>query len=377
MIRQNLALLRSQYEPKWVSVSERCLAEQIGVCSKTIKDSLSQSKSTLRDLGGIFAKQLRSSAVQGSQSLGEVSIQAQLLSSVLIALIAINHAVSPEQVKLSVDDKNHIHIELLEQTMQQGNSTKTLITLSKKDVDKYLPKINQYLLALSSATVVPSRVLLGLMKKNKEMGLAGLGYAAAAPLYVVNFHTGLGVAALTSIIETIGFGKNFSPRKKTDEELTSGKILLVIPDSLEYFKAKFYKTMPEAFSGDQMSAISAQDNINFSQVIEALRGGALIVCPDSAMLINSLGFLQGLVEGAGMGKIADSLRQEAKLDQGSNLHHERQAQLLTASALMNTIGKTFLETPVGNIGLIVLNGSEVITDYVMLKSLKQQSTKPE
>jgi hypothetical protein len=135
--------------------------------------------------------------------------------------------------------------------------------------------------------------------------------------------------------------------------------------------------MPEAFSGDQMSAISAQDNINFSQVIEALRGGALIVCPDSAMLINSLGFLQGLVEGAGMGKIADSLRQEAKLDQGSNLHHERQAQLLTASALMNTIGKTFLETPVGNIGLIVLNGSEVITDYVMLKSLKQQSTKPE
>jgi hypothetical protein len=95
------------------------------------------------------------------------------------------------------------------------------------------------------------------------------------------------------------------------------------------------------------------------------------------MLINSLGFLQGLVEGAGMGKIADSLRKEAKSEHSLNSYHERQAQLLTTSALMNAIGKTFLETPVGNIGLIVLNGSEVLTDYVMLKSLKQHSTKPD
>jgi hypothetical protein len=381
MNSKQLALFRSElrhkYEPEWVSRIEQSVRKQIEESREVLQDCFLQSKSELRDLGKDLAGRVCASAVKGSQSLGEVSIQAQLLSSVLIALIAINHAVSPEQVNLSVDDKNHIHIELLEKPMQKSNSAEILITLSKKDVDDYLSKINQYLLALSSATVVPSRLLLGLMKKNKEMGLSGLGYAAAAPLYVVNFHTGLGVAALTSIVETIGFGKNFSPRKKTDEELTLGKILLVIPDSFEYLKDKLSKKMPEASTSDKISAISAQDNINFSQFIEAVRGGALIVCPDSAMLINSLGFLQGLVEGAGMGKIADSLRKEAKSEHSLNSYHERQAQLLTTSALMNAIGKTFLETPVGNIGLIVLNGSEVLTDYVMLKSLKQHSTKPD
>jgi hypothetical protein len=77
------------------------------------------------------------------------------------------------------------------------------------------------------------------------------------------------------------------------------------------------------------------------------------------------------VEGAGMGKIADSLRKEAKSGQSVNLHHERQAQLLTVAAVLRTIGQTFLETSVGNVGLIVLNGSEVLLDRVMLESLKQ------
>jgi hypothetical protein len=54
-----------------------------------------------------------------------------------------------------------------------------------------------------------------------------------------------------------------------------------------------------------------------------------------------------------------------------NLHHERQAQLLTVAAVLRTIGQTFLETSVGNVGLIVLNGSEVLLDRVMLESLKQ------
>ena len=375
MNSKQLALFRSElrhkYEPEWVSRIEESVRKQIERSREVFQDCLPQSKLELRNLGKDLASGVGASVVKGSHTLGEVSIQAQLLSSVLIALIALNHAVPPEQVILSVDDKNHIHIQLLEKPMQKSNSSETRITLSKKDVDDYLSKINQYLLALSSATVVPSRLVLSLMKKNKEMGLAGLGYAAAAPLYLVNFHTGLGIAALTSIVETIGFGKNFSPREKTDEALTSGKIFLVIPDSLKYLQSKVFKKTSEVSPSDKISAISAQDNINFSQFIEAVRGGALILCPDSGVLINLLGFAQGLVEGAGMGKIADSLREEAKSGQSVNLHHERQAQLLTASAVLNAIGKAFLETPVGNIGLIVLNGSEVLADCVMLKSLKQ------
>jgi hypothetical protein len=314
--------------------------------------------------------------VKGSQSLGEVSIQAQLLSSVLIALIALNHAVSPEQVNLSVDDKNHIHVELSDKPMQKGHPAGTLITLSKKEVDDYLSKINQYLLALSSATVVPSRLLLALKKDNKEMGISALGYAAAAPLFVFSgLEPGLGAVALTSIVETIGFGKIFSPKNTSGEKLNLGKIILVIPDSLGYWQDKVFKKTSEVPLADKISVISAQHHIDFSQFIEAFRAGVLMICPDLDVLINSLGFLQGLVEGSGMEKIADSLREEAKSEQSSNSYRERQAKLLTTSVLMNFIGKACLETPAGNIGLIILNISEAITDSALLKSLN--STKPE
>jgi hypothetical protein len=376
MIRQNLALLsselRTKYEPKWVLRIEESVRKRIKESRDVFQDCLPQSKSELRDRGEILAQQLRSSAVKGSQSLGEVSIKAQLLSSVLIALIALNHAVSPEESNLPISGENPIHTELLDKPMQKGHPAGTLITPSKKDIDDYLSKINQYLLALSSATVVPSRLLLALKKDNKEMGISALGYAAAAPLFVFSgLEPGLGAVALTSIVETIGFGKIFSPKNTSGEKLNLGKIILVIPDSLGYWQDKVFKKTSEVPLADKISPISAQDNINFSQFIEAIRGGALIVCPDSAMLINSLGFLQGLVEGAGMGKIADSLRKEAKSRQSMNLHHERQAQLLTVAAVLRTIGQTFLETSVGNVGLIVLNGSEVLLDRVMLESLKQ------
>jgi hypothetical protein len=351
------------------------MKKQINACRKIIKDFSPQNQLESRNLGETFAQQLSRSAVKGSQSLGKFSIQTQLASSLFIALIAFNHVVSPEQVNVSVDDRNNIHVELLDKPMQKNDSGTTLITLSKRDVDDCLSKINQYLLALSSATVVPSRLVLGLMKKNKEMGLAGLGYAVAAPLYLFHLQTGLGVTALASIIETIGFEESFSSRKKQMGGLTSRKILLVIPDSFQYLKDKLTVAMPDASTGRKIPAISAQYNINLSQLIEAVRGGALIACPHSGVLINSLGLLQGLMEGVGMEKIADLLRQEAVSGGDSAVDQRRQARLLTKSALISAIGKGCLETSLGSVGLIFLNWAEALADNAVLGLLN--STKPE
>jgi hypothetical protein len=382
MVNQYLHVLqglRTKYEPKCVYRIEWRLREQmkkqINACRKTIKDFSPQNQLESRNLGETFAQELSRSAVKGSQSLGKFSIQTQLASSLFIALIAFNHVVSPEQVNVSVDDRNNIHVELLDKPMQKNDSGTTLITLSKRDVDDCLSKINQYLLALSSATVVPSRLVLGLMKKNKEMGLAGLGYAVAAPLYLFHLQTGLGVTALASIIETIGFEESFSSRKKQMGGLTSRKILLVIPDSFQYLKDKLTVAMPDASTGRKIPAISAQYNINLSQLIEAVRGGALIACPHSGVLINSLGLLQGLMEGVGMEKIADLLRQEAVSGGDSAVDQRRQARLLTKSALISAIGKTFLETSLGSVGLIFLNWAEALADNAVLGLLN--STKPE
>jgi hypothetical protein len=388
----SLQQLRTKHEPKWVSGTQQRLEKQIknhiNACKETIQDSLPQKPLELRNLGETFAKQFSSSAVKASQSLGEFSIQAQLASSVLIVLIALNHVVSPEQVNLSVDGEGHIHIELSEKPMQKRNSTETLITLSKKDVDDYLSKINQYLLALSSATVVPSRLLLGLMKKNKEMGLAGLGYAAAAPLYISDLGTGLGVTALAAIAENMGLEAIFSHGKKTDAGLTLEKVLsprkktdqglkifLLIPDSLEYLKGKFIGTIPEASTGRKIPAISAQDNINFSQIIEAVRGGALIVFPDSGVLINSLGLVQGLMEGVGVEKIADTLRQEAILDENSAVHNRRQAHSLTMSAFLGLFGKGLVDTPLGPIGAAISNYAEARLDKAVLGLLNRPNSR--
>jgi hypothetical protein len=149
----------------------------------------------------------------------------------------------------------------------------------------------------------------------------------------------------------------------------------VIPDSLEYLKDKLTGAMPEASTGRKIPAISAQYNINLSQLIEAVRGGALIACPHSGLLINSLGLLQGLMEGVGMEKIADLLRKEAILDENSAVHNRRQARFLTESAVISAIGKGCLETSLGSVGLILLNWAEALADNAVLGLLN--GTKPE
>jgi hypothetical protein len=76
-----------------------------------------------------------------------------------------------------------------------------------------------------------------------------------------------------------------------------------------------------------------------------------------------------------MEKIADLLREEAVSGGDAAVHKRRQARFLTESAVLTTLGKACCETPLGPVGLILINFGESRADQALLRSLS--STKPE